>query len=55
MDELVNLAISAPTASLPRNFISALNEGAVCAARRDSYVIEPEDLTPAQAIFTEGV
>ena len=55
MDELVNLAISAPTASLPRNFISALNEGAVRATRRDSYVIEPEDLIPAQAIFTEGV
>ena len=34
MDEFVNLAISAPTASLPRNFISALNEGAVHAARR---------------------
>ena len=56
MDELVNLAISAPTSSLPRNFISALNEGAVHALRRDSYVIrDTEDLTPAQAIFTEGV
>jgi len=55
MDELVNLAISAPTASLPRNFISALNEGAVHAARRDSYVIDTDDLKPAQAIFTEGV
>ena len=54
MDELVNLAISAPTASLPRNFISAINEGAVRAARRDSYVIDTEDLTPARAIFTEG-
>tara|TARA_R110000782_G_scaffold47620_1_gene104622 strand:+ start:8271 stop:9446 length:1176 start_codon:yes stop_codon:yes gene_type:complete len=54
MEELVNLAISAPTASLPRNFISALNEGAVHAARRDSYVIDTQDLTPAQAIFTEG-
>lgn len=55
MDEIVNLAISAPTASLPRNFISALNEGAVHAARRDSYVIDTGDLTPAQAIFTEGL
>ena len=55
MDELVNLAISAPTASLPRNFISALNEGAVHALRRDSYVIDTDDLKPAQAIFTEGV
>ena len=55
MDEFVNLAIGAPTASLPRNFISALNEGAVRAARRDSYVIDAEDLIPAQAIFTEGV
>lgn len=55
MDELVNLAISAPTSSLPRNFISAINEAAVCAHRRDSYVIEEEDLGPAQQIFTEGV
>ena len=55
MDEFVNLAISAPTSSLPRNFISALNEGAVHAARRGSYVIDTDDLTPAQAIFTEGV
>ena len=55
MDEVVNLAISAPTASLPRNFISALNEGAVHAARRGSYVIDTDDLKPAQAIFIEGV
>ena len=55
IDEVVNLAISAPTASLPRNFISTLNEGAVHAARRDSYVIDTKDLTPAQAIFTEDV
>jgi len=55
IDEFVNLAISAPTASLPRNFISALNEGAVRAARRDSDVIDTEDLTPAQVIFTEPV
>ena len=53
MDELVALATSAPTASLPRNFISAINECAVQAARRDSYVIDHEDLNPAQAIFTE--
>jgi hypothetical protein len=53
MEEVVHLAISAPTASLPRNFISALNEGAVHAARRDSYVIDTEDLKPAQAIFSE--
>ncbi len=53
LDELVNLAISAPTASLPRNFISALNEGAVHAARRDSYVIDTDDLKTAQTIFTE--
>ena len=55
MDEIVNLAISAPTASLPRNFISALNEGAVHAARRGAYVIDTDDLESAQAIFTEGV
>ena len=53
MEEFVNLAISAPTASLPRNFISALNEGAVHAARRNSYVIDTEDLTPAHRIFSE--
>ena len=55
MDEIVNLAVTAPTASLPRNFISALNEGAVHAARRNSYVIDTEDLEPAQAIFTEDM
>ena len=53
MDELVALATSAPTASLPRNFISTINECAVQAARRDSYIIDHVDLTPAQAIFTE--
>ena len=53
MDEIVNLAISAPTSSLPRNFISAINEAAVHAAQRNSYIIEPEDLEPAQSIFTE--
>ena len=53
MDELVALATSAPTASLPRNFISTINECAVQAARRDSFVIDHEDLKPAQAIFTE--
>ncbi len=55
MDEFVELATRAPMASLPRNFISALNEGAVHAALRDSYVIDADDLRPAQAIFTEGV
>ena len=55
MEELVNLAVSAPTASLPRNFISALNEGAVHAARCNSYVIGTDDLKRAQAIFTEGM
>lgn len=55
LDEIVNLAISAPTASLPRNFISAINEGAVHAARRASYVIDTQDLEPAQLIFTEGI
>lgn len=54
IDELVNLAIGAPTASLPRNFISALNEGAVHAAGRGSYVIDTQDLQAAQAIFIEG-
>lgn len=54
MEELVHLASSAPTSSLPRNFIAALNEGAVHAARRNSYVIDTQDLEPAQAIFTEG-
>ena len=55
MELFIHLAISAPTASLPRNFISALNEGAVHAARRDSYVIDTDDLKPAHDIFTEGV
>ena len=55
MEEFVNLAITAPTASLPRNFISALNESAVRAAQRNSHVIEREDLHPAQAIFTEMI
>ena len=55
MEQFINLAVSAPTASLPRNFISALNEGAVHAARRDSYVIDTVDLKPAYEIFTEGV
>ena len=55
MELFIHLAISAPTASLPRNFISALNEGAVHAARRDSYVIDTDDLKPAYDIFTEGV
>ena len=53
MGELVALATGAPTASLPRNFISAINECAVHAARRDSNVIDLDDLGPAQAIFTE--
>ena len=53
IDEFVNLAITAPTSSLPRNFISALNEGAVHAAGRDSNIIDRHDLEPAQAIFTE--
>ena len=55
MELFIHLAISAPTASLPRNFISALNEGAVHAARRESYVIDTDDLKPAYDIFTEGV
>lgn len=55
LDELVNLAVSAPTASLPRNFIAALNEGAVRAARRDSHIIDREDLVSAQKIFTEDI
>ena len=54
MDEMVALATGAPLASLPRNFISAINECAVQAARRDSYVIDHRDLEPAQAIFTES-
>ena len=53
LDELIHLATSAPTASLPRNFLSALNEAAVHAAQRDSHVIEPEDLESAQLIFRE--
>lgn len=53
MEELIALATSAPSASLPRNFISAINECAVQAAQRDSYIIEYEDLPPAQIIFTE--
>ena len=55
LEEFVSLAISAPTASLPRNFIAALNEGAVHAAKRDSHLIDTADLKPAQTIFTEGL
>ena len=54
MDEFVNLAVSAPVASLPRNFISALNEGAINATHRDSNVIDVQDLVSAQNIFTES-
>ena len=54
LDEFIYLATSAPTSSIPRNIISALNEGAVLAYRRNSHVIDIEDLTPAQSIFTES-
>ena len=54
MDELVNLATTAPASSLPRNFISVMNECAVQAARRDSFLIEEKDLEPAQRIFIES-
>jgi len=53
LDELVHLATSAPTASLPRNFLSALNEAAVHAAGRDSHTIEAQDLESAELIFRE--
>lgn len=53
LEELVDLATGAPTASLPRNFISALNEAAVHAAGRDSCTIETEDLGSATLIFRE--
>lgn len=55
MEEIVNLAVGAPIASLPRNFISALNEGAVLAAQRNSNVIDSQDLLPAQSIFIESI
>lgn len=54
MDEFVNLAVGAPVASLPRNFISALNEGAISADQRGSNVIDVQDLVSAQNIFTES-
>ena len=55
IDELVALATSAPASSLPRNFIAVINECAVHAARRGSYLIEEIDLEPvAQRIFTES-
>ena len=53
LDEFIYLAISAPTSSIPRNVIAALNEGAVLAYRRNSHVIDIEDLTPARTIFAE--
>jgi len=53
LEEFINLAMGAPTASLPRNFINAINEGAVQATQRDSNVIDTDDLEPAQSIFTE--
>lgn len=52
-DQFVNDAISAVTASLPRNIIRAVNECALQALRRDSRVIEPQDLTPVSMIFRE--
>jgi len=55
MELIVHLAESVPTASLPRNFISTLNEAAVSAARRDSYVIDTEDLKRAEHIFTDAI
>lgn len=54
MEEFVNLAAGAPVASLPRNFISALNEGAIIADQRDSNVIDVQDLVSAQNIFVES-
>ena len=53
IEEFLNLAATAPTACLPRNFISALNESAVRAAQQDSYVIDTDHLDPAMSIFTE--
>lgn len=53
IEEFLHLAISAPTACLPRNLISALNESAVRAAQQESYVIDTEHLAPAVSIFTE--
>ena len=54
LEEFVDLAVRAPIASVPRNFISVLNEGALHAARRDSCVIDTGDLESAQTIFDEG-
>jgi len=52
-DQFVDLAVRAPTASLPRNIIKAVNECAIQTVTRDSRIIELEDLGPAQLIFQE--
>jgi hypothetical protein len=52
-DQFVHYAVSAPGASLPRNIIDAVNECALCAFRRQSSVIDVQDLEPANKIFQE--
>jgi hypothetical protein len=52
-DQFVHYAVSAPGASLPRNIIDAVNECALCAFRRNSSVIDTQDLGPADKIFQE--
>lgn len=53
LGNFIDLALSAPTASIPRNIIKAINESALLALRRESRVINPEDLLPAELIFKE--
>lgn len=52
-DQFVETAVSAVTASLPRNLIKAVNECAVEAFQRASRVIDVQDLNPANQIFQE--
>jgi hypothetical protein len=52
-EQFVDIAVSAVTASLPRNLIKAVNECAVEAVQRGARVIDVDDLNPARQIFQE--
>ena len=52
-EQFVDLAVRAPTASLPRNVIKAVNECAARAQQRGSRVVDVQDLEPARQIFQE--
>jgi hypothetical protein len=54
-EQFVDTAVSAVTASLPRNLIKAVNECAVEAVQRGQRVIDVADLNPARQIFQEEV